>query len=159
MSFACPSLILPFVDRLARVPQMIKGIAKVLTGAEDLPGFLRNHFVFLLNSIDRKMLHSDDLLLRKQALNRIEMLIRMMGSHLNTYVPKLMVLLLHAIDKESLQLEGLSVLHFFIKQLSEVSPSSIKHIISQVFASLLPFLERDKENPSIHLGKVVKILE
>ncbi|CAK8574214.1 unnamed protein product [Lathyrus sativus] len=145
--------------RLARVPQMIKGIAKVLTGAEDLPGFLRSHFVRLLNSIDRKMLHSDDFLLRKQALNRIEMLIRMMGSHLNTYVPKLMLLLLHAIDKESLQMDGLSVLHFFIKQLAKVSPSSIKHIISQVFASLLPFLERDKENPSIYLDKVVKILE
>ncbi|KAJ1436334.1 Zinc finger C2H2-type [Sesbania bispinosa] len=145
--------------RLARVPQIIKGIAKVLTGAEDLPSFLRNHFVGLLNSIDRKMLHSDDFMLQKQALNRIEMLIRMMGAHLNTYVPKLMVLLMHAIDKESLQMEGLSVLHFFIKQLAKVSPSSIKHIISQVFASLLPFLERDKDNPSIHLDKVVKILE
>jgi serine/threonine-protein kinase ATR len=158
-SFACPSLILLFVDRLARIPQMIKGIAKVLTGAEDLPGFLKKDFVRLLNIIDRKMLRSDDFLLRKQALNRIEMLIRMMGSNLNTYVPKLMVLLLHAVDKESLQMEGLSVLHFFIMQLAKVSPSSIKHIISQVFASLLPFLERDKENPSIHLDKVVKILE
>ncbi|KAK2405514.1 Ataxia telangiectasia-mutated and RAD3 protein [Trifolium repens] len=145
--------------RLARIPQMIKGIAKVLTGAEDLPGFLKKDFVRLLNIIDRKMLRSDDFLLRKQALNRIEMLIRMMGSNLNTYVPKLMVLLLHAVDKESLQMEGLSVLHFFIMQLAKVSPSSIKHIISQVFASLLPFLERDKENPSIHLDKVVKILE
>ncbi|XP_020211373.1 serine/threonine-protein kinase ATR isoform X2 [Cajanus cajan] len=145
--------------RLARVPQMIKGIAKVLAGAKDLPGFLRNHFVGLLNSIDRKMLHADDFKLQRQALNRIEMLIRMMGSHLNTYVPKLMVLLMHAIDKEPLQKEGLSVLHFFIKQLANVSPSSIKHIISQVFASLLPFLERDKENPSIHLAKVVTILE
>ncbi|XP_061337449.1 serine/threonine-protein kinase ATR [Gastrolobium bilobum] len=145
--------------RLARVPQMIKGIAKVLTGGEDLPGFLRNHFVHLLNSIDRKMLHADDFVLQRQALNRIEMLIRMMGSHLNTYVPKLMVLLMHAIDKKSLQKDGLSVLYFFIKQLAEVSPSSIKHIISQVFASLLPFLERDKENPSTHLHQVVKILE
>lgn len=138
---------------------MIKGIAKVLTGREDIPGFLKNHFVGLLNSIDRKMLHADDFVLQRQALKRIEMLIRMMGSHLNTYVPKLMVLLMHAIDKESLQKEGLSVLHFFIKQLVKVSASSIKHIISQVFASLLPFLERDKENPSIHLDEVVKILE
>ncbi|MED6198219.1 hypothetical protein PIB30_064049 [Stylosanthes scabra] len=145
--------------RLARVPQMIKGIAIVLTGGEDLPGFLRNHFVGLLNSIDRKLLHADDFVLRRQALKRIEMLIRMMGSHLNTYVPKLMVLLMHAIGNKSLQEEGLSVLHFFIKQLAEVSPSSIKHIISQVFASLLPFLERDKDNPSTHLHKVVEILK
>ncbi|XP_015941840.1 serine/threonine-protein kinase ATR [Arachis duranensis] len=145
--------------RLARVPQMIKGIAIVLTGGDDLPGFLRNHFVGLLNSIDRKLLHADDFVLRRQALKRIEMLIRMMGSHLNTYVPKLMVLLMHAIGNESLQKEGLSVLHFFIRQLAEVSPSSIKHIISQVFASLLPFLERDKENPSTHLDKVVEILK
>ncbi|BAT93667.1 hypothetical protein VIGAN_08019000 [Vigna angularis var. angularis] len=145
--------------RLAKVPDMIKDIAKVLTGAEDLPLFLRNHFVGLLNSIDRKLLHADDFMLQRQSLNRIELLIRMMGPHLSTYVPKLMVLLMHAIAKEPLQKEGLSVLHFFIKQLSKVSPSSIKHIISQVFASLLPFLERDKENPSIHLDKVVTILE
>ncbi|CAJ1977648.1 unnamed protein product [Sphenostylis stenocarpa] len=145
--------------RLGRVPQMIKDIAKVLTGAEDLPVFLRNHFVGLLNSIDRKLLHADDVMLQRQSLNRIELLIRMMGSHLSTYVPKLMVLLMHAIVKEPLQKEGLSVLHSFLKQLAKVSPSSIKHIISQVFASLLPFLERDKENPSIHLDKVVIILE
>ncbi|KAI4350245.1 hypothetical protein L6164_004717 [Bauhinia variegata] len=145
--------------RIARVPQMIKDIAKVLTGGEDLPGFLRNHFVGLLNSIDRKMLHADDFLLQRQALKRIEMVIKMMGSQLSTYVPKVMVLLMHAIGKESLQKEGLSVLHFFIEQLAKGSPSSIKHIISQVFASLLPFLGRDKENPSIHLDKVVKILE
>lgn len=138
---------------------MIKEVARVLTGGEDLPGFLRNHFVGLLNSIDRKMLHADDLSLKEQALKRIEMLIKMMGSHLSTYVPKLMVLLMHAIDKESLQSEGLSVLHFFIEQLAKVSPSSTKHVISQVFAALIPFLEREKEKPSVNLDKVVKILE
>ncbi|KAJ7967115.1 serine/threonine-protein kinase ATR [Quillaja saponaria] len=145
--------------RLARVPQIIKDIARVLTGGEDLPGFLRNHFVGLLNSIDRKMLHAEDFALQKQALKRIEILIEMMGSQLSTYVPKLMVLLMHAIDKESLQSDGLSVLYFFIQQLANTSPSSVKHIISQVFASLLPFLERDRENPSAHLETVVKILE
>ncbi|KAL2512513.1 Serine/threonine-protein kinase ATR [Abeliophyllum distichum] len=113
--------------RLARVPQMIKEVAKILTGNEDLPGFLRNHFVGLLNSIDRKMLHAEDLTLQKQAITRIEMLINLMGSHLSTYVPKIMVLLMHAINKEWLQGEGLSVLHFFIKQLALMSPSSTKH--------------------------------
>ncbi|XVE93918.1 hypothetical protein REPUB_Repub01dG0235600 [Reevesia pubescens] len=145
--------------RLERVPQMIKKVARVLTDAEDLPGFLRNHFVGLLNSIDRKMLHSEDFSLQKQALKRIEMLIKMMGSHLNTYVPKLMVLLMHAIGKESLQSEGLSVLHYFIVQLAMVSPSSTKHVISQVFAALIPLLEKDAENSSAHLHKVVEILE
>ncbi|KAG8655799.1 hypothetical protein MANES_04G069900v8 [Manihot esculenta] len=146
-------------QRLSRVPEMIKEIARVLTGAEDLPGFLRNHFVGLLNSIDRKMLHSEDISLQKQALKRIKMLIEMMGTQLNTYVPKLMVLLMHAIDKESLQSEGLSVLQFFIMQLANKSPSSTKHVISQVFAALIPILERYKENPSMNLNKVVKILE
>ena len=70
---------------------MIKEIARVLTGGEDLPGFLRNHFVGLLNGIDRKMLHAEDLSLQKQALRRIKMLIEMMGSQLGTYVPKLMM--------------------------------------------------------------------
>lgn len=147
------------VSRLERVPQIIRKVSRVLTGNEDLPGFLRNHFVGLLNSIDRKMLHSDDILLQKQAFKRIEMLIKMMGSHLNTYVPKLLVLLIHAIGKESLQSEGLSVLHFFVEQLAMLSPSSTKHVISQVFAALIPLLEREKENPSMHLEKVVGILE
>nr|TKR90990.1 hypothetical protein D5086_0000227960 [Populus alba] len=145
--------------RLSRVPDMIKEIARVLRGGEDLPGFLRNHFVGLLNGIDRKILQAEDLSLQKQALRRIKMLIEMMGSQLGTYVPKLMVLLMHAIDKESLQNEGLSVLHFFIEQLANKSPSSTKHVISQVFAALIPFLERYKENPSTHLNKAVNILE
>nr|XP_048336390.1 serine/threonine-protein kinase ATR-like isoform X3 [Ziziphus jujuba var. spinosa] len=145
--------------RLARIPEMIKEVARVLTGTEDLPNFLRNHFVGLLNIIDKKMLHSENSSLQKQALKRIEMLIKMMGSQLSTYVPKLMVLLMHAIKKKSLQSEGISLLHFFIEQLAEVSPSSTKYLISQVFAALLPFLERDKENPTAHLDKVVKILE
>ncbi|XVF45588.1 hypothetical protein PTKIN_Ptkin02bG0218200 [Pterospermum kingtungense] len=145
--------------RLERVPQMIKKVARVLTNAEDIPGFLRNHFVRLLNIIDRKMLHSEDFSLQKQALKRIEMLIKMIGPHLNTYVPKLMVLLMHAIGKESLQSEGLFVLHYFIVQLAMVSPSSTKHVISEVFAALIPLLEKDKENCSEHLQKVVEILK
>lgn len=147
------------VYRLARIPEMIKEVARVLTGSEDLPNFLRNHFVGLLNIIDKKMLHSENSSLQKQALKRIEMLIKMMGSQLSTYVPKLMVLLMHAIKKKSLQSEGISLLHFFIEQLAEVSPSSTKYLISQVFAALIPFLERDKKNPTAYLDKVVKILE
>ncbi|XP_056170175.1 serine/threonine-protein kinase ATR isoform X3 [Syzygium oleosum] len=146
-------------SRLARVPEMVKEVARVLTGGEDLPHFLKNHFVGLLNSVDRKLLHSEDLLLQKQALKRIEMLINMMGSQLSTYVPKLMVLIMHSIDKESLQFEGLSVLHIFIRQLGKVSPSSIAHVSSQVFASLIPFIERDGKNISNHFNKVVEILE
>nr|KAJ0216324.1 hypothetical protein LSAT_V11C300104440 [Lactuca sativa] len=145
--------------RLSRVPEMIKEIAKILTGNEDLPGFLRNHFVGLLNSIDRKMLHAGDISLQIQATKRIEMLINMMGSHLNTYVPKLMVLLMHAINKEPLQSDGLAVLHCFIKQLTKVSPSSTKHVISQVFASLIPLIEKHKEQSSPHMIKIVKIFE
>ncbi|KZV39346.1 serine/threonine-protein kinase ATR [Dorcoceras hygrometricum] len=144
--------------RLARVPRMMKDVAKILTGSEDLSGFLRNHYVGLLNSIDRKMLHTEDISLQKQAIRRIEMLIKLMGSHLSTYVPKIMVLLMHAISKDWLQGEGLSVLHFFIKELALLSSSSIKHVISQVFAALVPILERETENSS-HLHKIVEILE
>ncbi|XP_050261680.1 serine/threonine-protein kinase ATR-like [Quercus robur] len=138
---------------------MIKEVARVLTDGEDLPGFLRNHFVGLLNGIDRKMLHAEDTSLQQQALKLIEILIKMMGSHLSTYVPKLTVLLMHATDKEPQQSEGLSILHFFIEQLAKVSPSSTKHVISQVLAALIPFLEREKEHPSNNLDKVVKILK
>lgn len=146
-------------ERLSMVPQMIKQVARTLTGTEDLPSFLRNHFVGLLNSIDRKMLHTEDSSLQKQAMQRIEMLIDMMGSHLSTYVPKIMVLLMYSIDKESLQAEGLSVLHFFVKKLVKVSPSSTKYVISQVFAALVPLLERDEEHSLSNLSKIVEILE
>ncbi|GAB2267814.1 hypothetical protein Dimus_002790 [Dionaea muscipula] len=146
-------------QRLDRVPQMIQEVARILTGSEDLPGFLRNHFVGLLNSVDRKMLHSEDAFLQKQAVKRIELLIKLMGSHLSTYVPKLMVLLMHAVEKDSLRIEGLSVLHFFIKQLAKLSTCSAKHVIFQVFAALIPFLEKEKDKPSIHLDKIVNVLE
>ncbi|KAL0383893.1 UNVERIFIED_CONTAM: Serine/threonine-protein kinase ATR [Sesamum radiatum] len=145
--------------RLARVPRMIEEVARILTGSEDLPGFLRNHVVGLLNSIDRKMLHAEDTSLQKQAVRRIEMLIKLMGSHLSTYVPKIMVLLMHAINKAWLQGEGLSVLHLFLKQLAIVSPSSTKHVISQVFAALVPFLERETGSSSSQMNKIVEILE
>lgn len=138
---------------------MVSKVARVLTGGEDLPNFLKSHFVGLLNSIDRRLLHSDDPLLQKQALKRIEMLIKMMGSHLTTYMPKVLVLIIYAIDKESLQFQGLSVLHFLIKQLREVSPSSIKYVLSQVFASLIPFVERDKSISPMNLQKAVEILD
>ncbi|XP_004231457.2 serine/threonine-protein kinase ATR isoform X1 [Solanum lycopersicum] len=145
--------------RLMKVPQVIKEVSGILTGEDDIPAFLRNHFVGLLNSIDRKMLHAEDISLQRQAIKRIEMLISMMGSHLSTYVPKLMVLLMQAINKESLQDDGLSVLHFFIKQIAQISPSSTKHVISQVFAALVPFLERESDSSSSHLNKIVEILE
>ncbi|KAH6777085.1 Ataxia telangiectasia-mutated and RAD3-like protein [Perilla frutescens var. frutescens] len=145
--------------RLARVPHMLKEVARILTGSEDLPGFLKKHLVRLLNSIDRKMLHAEDISLQKQSIGRIEMLIELMGSHLSTYAPKIMVLLMHAINKEWLQGEGLSVLHLFLKKLATVSPSSTKHVISQVFAALVPFLERETGNLSSHMSKIVEILE
>ncbi|CAL9149410.1 serine/threonine-protein kinase ATR isoform X2 [Musa acuminata AAA Group] len=145
--------------RTSRIPMMVEEIAKILTCSNDLPGFLKNHFVGLLNSIDRKMLHSEDIWFQKQALMRIEKLTEMMGPYLSTHLPKIMVLLMYAIDKEALQAEGLSVLHFFIKQLAKLSPSSTKHVISQIVAAFIPCLERCKENPSINLKKIVCILE
>lgn len=138
---------------------MIQKIARILTGSDDVPGFLRNHVVGLLNSIDRKMLHATDKSLQIQAIRRIEMVIKLMGSHLCTYVPKIMVLLMHSINKEWLLGEGLSVLHLFLKQLAILSPSSTKHVISQVFAALVPFLEREAGHSSHQTSKIVEILE
>lgn len=148
-----------FFYRLARVPHILREVARILTGCEDLPGFLRNHVVYLLNSIDGKMLHAEDTSLQKLAMRRIEMLIELMGPHLSTYVPKIMVLLMHAIKKEYLQGEALSILHLFLKKLATVSPSSTKHVISQVFAALVPFLEKETGNMPSHTSKIVEILE
>ena len=138
---------------------MIQEVAQILTGSDYLPEFLKNHFVGLLNSIDRKMLHSEDVQMQKQALNRIEDLIEMMGPQLSTYLPKIMVLVMHAIDKDSLQGEGFEVLHSFIKKLNQVSPSSTKHVIPQVVAAFIPCLELHLEKPSSHLTKIAEILE
>ncbi|AQK67235.1 Serine/threonine-protein kinase ATR [Zea mays] len=145
--------------RAAKISPTIKNIARILTGSETLPEFLRNDFVRLLNSIDKKMLHSDDMKLQKQALQRIRKLIEMMGPYLSTHTPKIMVLLSFAIDKEGLQMGGLDVLHFFIKQLAEVSPSSIKYVLSQVVAAFIPSLEKCRGYPSANLCKIVEILE
>ncbi|XP_021753008.1 serine/threonine-protein kinase ATR-like isoform X1 [Chenopodium quinoa] len=146
-------------QKLGRVPQMIEEVAKTLTGSEDLPSFLKNYFVVILKRIDTKMLQAKDISWQKQAIKRIELLIKLMGPHLSTYVPKLMVLLMHAIEKESLRGEGLAVLHFFIKQLAMLSPSSAKHVIFQVFSALIPFLEKEKDKPSMHLDKIVDVIE
>ncbi|XVF46016.1 hypothetical protein PTKIN_Ptkin02bG0254200 [Pterospermum kingtungense] len=59
------------------------------------------------------------------------------GSLLNTYLPKLVVLLMRAIGNESLQSEGLSVLHYFIVQLAVVSPSSTKHKMVEILKELV----------------------
>ncbi|CAM0908690.1 unnamed protein product [Alopecurus aequalis] len=145
--------------RTTIISPTIQNIARILTGNDNLPEFLKNDFVRLLNSIDKKMLHSDDMKLQKQALQRIRKLIEMMGPYLSTHAPKIMVLLIFATDKEALQMDGLAVLHFFIKQLAEVSPTSIKYVMSQVVAAFIPSLERCRERPSVHLSKIVEILE
>ncbi|RLN13077.1 serine/threonine-protein kinase ATR [Panicum miliaceum] len=145
--------------RTAKISPTIQNIARILTGNETLPQFLRNDFVRLLNSIDKKMLHSDDMKLQKQALQRIRKLVEMMGPYLSTHTPKIMVLLIFAIDKEGLQMDGLDVLYFFIKQLAGVSPNSIKYVMSQVVAAFIPSLEKCKVCPSAHLSKIVEILE
>ncbi|KAF8672849.1 hypothetical protein HU200_049186 [Digitaria exilis] len=144
--------------RTAKISPTIQNIARILTGNETLHEFLKNDFVRLLNSIDKKMLRSDDMKLQKQALQRIRKLVEMMGPYLSTHTPKIMVLLIFAIDKEGLQMDGLDVLHFFIKQLAEVSPNSIKYVMSQVVAAFIPSLERCKGCPA-HLSKIVQILE
>uniref|UniRef100_A0A0D3GKZ8 Serine/threonine-protein kinase ATR n=1 Tax=Oryza barthii TaxID=65489 RepID=A0A0D3GKZ8_9ORYZ len=145
--------------RMAKISPTIQNIARILTGNDNLPEFLKNDFVRLLNSIDKKMLHSSDVNLQKQALQRIRKLVEMMGPYLSTHAPKIMVLLIFAIDKETLQMDGLDVLHFFIKRLAEVSCTSIKYVMSQVVAAFIPSLERCRERPLVHLGKIVEILE
>ncbi|KAH9318621.1 hypothetical protein KI387_020390 [Taxus chinensis] len=145
--------------RLPRVPQMIQEVALLVTGSSDLPGFLRNYFVGLLNSIDTKMLRIDDQLLQKQALGCLEKLIEMIGPHLSAFVPKIMVLLMHAVEKDSLQYKGLCLWHLFIRRLAQVSPLSLKHVAPQVVAALMPCLEKEQHQHTLHLDKVVEILE
>ncbi|KAI5062158.1 hypothetical protein GOP47_0022697, partial [Adiantum capillus-veneris] len=147
------------IRRSARVPLMIQEVACIVCGSDELPGFLKTHFVGLLNSIDRKMLKVRDVALQKQGLRCIDQLMGMIGCHLTAFVPKIMVLLTRAVQEPAIQFEGLQVWLSFIKKLADVSPSNLKSVASQIVVSVMPCLEGQREIPDHILAAVVKVLE
>ncbi|KAL2643558.1 hypothetical protein R1flu_011145 [Riccia fluitans] len=134
--------------RSARVAPMIQEVASIVTGSDDLPSFLRSHFVGLLNSIDRKLLRSEDVTSQKQALRCIERLVDMIGPHLSAFVPKIMALLTRALQEPTVQLEGLKVWLSFVRTLAHVAPANVKGVASQIVVALMPCLEgqQDEQN-------------
>ncbi|KAH7278933.1 hypothetical protein KP509_38G065100 [Ceratopteris richardii] len=147
------------IRRSARVPLMIQEVACIVSGSDDLPGFLKAHFVGLLNSIDRKMLRVKDIVLQKQGLRCIDQLMEMIGCHLTAFVPKIMVLLTRALQEPDLQFEGLQVWLSFIRKLADVSSSSLKNVACQIFVAIMPCLEGQSEIPSHILALLVNVLE
>lgn len=99
---------------------MIKEVASIVTGSDDLPSFLRTHFVGLLNSIDRKLLRSPDIACQRQGLRCIEHLVDMIGPHLSAFVPKIMALLTQTLQEPLLEGEGLRVWLSFVRTLARV---------------------------------------
>ncbi|KAG6548304.1 hypothetical protein Mapa_010357 [Marchantia paleacea] len=134
--------------RSARVAPMIQEVASIVSGSDDLASFLRSHFVGLLNSIDRKLLRSEDVTAQKQALRCIERLVDMIGAHLSAFVPKIMALLTRALQDPSLQVEGLKVWLSFVRTLAHVAPANVKVVASQIVVALMPCLEgqQDEQN-------------
>ncbi|XP_024518074.1 serine/threonine-protein kinase ATR [Selaginella moellendorffii] len=141
------------VKRSARVGPMIQEVARIISGSDDLPSFLRQHFVRLLNNIDRKLLRSEDVQMQKQALRCIERLLEMIGSHLSAFIPKIMALLSQPQD---LQYESLSVWLSFVKRLAQVSPANLKTVASQIVVALMPCLESEQSST---IDAAVQILE
>lgn len=111
--------------RSARVAPMMQEVASIVSGSDDLPNFLRSHFVRLLNSVDRKLLRSSDLACQRQGLRCIEHLVDMIGPHLCAFVPKIMALLTQTLQEPPLQGEGLRVWLSFVRTLARVSSCSI----------------------------------
>lgn len=138
---------------------MIQEVASIVTGSDDLPNFLRTHFVGLLNSIDRKLLRAPDLVSQTQALRCIERLIDMIGVHLSAFVPKIMALLTRALQEQSLQEYGLAVWLSFVQTLARIAPSNLKNIASQIVVALMPCLEAHLEEETPHITAVVSVLE
>ncbi|CAM6089350.1 unnamed protein product [Calypogeia fissa] len=141
--------------RSERVAPMIKEVASIVTGSDDLPTFLRGHFVGLLNSIDRKLLRAEDVISQKQALRCIERLVEMIGPHLSAFVPKIMALLTRALQDSPLQVAGLKVWLSFVRTLVRTSPTSARNVASQIVVALMPYLEGQDEEQTA----VVEVLE
>lgn len=104
---------------------MIQEVASIVTGSDDLPTFLRTHFVGLLNSIDRKLLRASNISYQRQGLRCIERLVNMIGRHLSAFVPKIMALLTQALQDPLLQIEGLRVWLSFVQTLAQVYTSEV----------------------------------
>lgn len=145
--------------RSARVAPMIQEVACIVSGSDDVPEFLKTHFVGLLNSIDRKFLKATDIASQKQGLRCIDQLMEMIGSHLSAFVPKIMVLLTRALQEQALQYEGLRVWLSFVKKLAHVSPSNLKGVASQIVVAVMPCLEGQQEEACSILDAVVEVLE
>ncbi|KAK2664946.1 hypothetical protein Ddye_003520 [Dipteronia dyeriana] len=84
---------------------------------------------------------------QKQVLKRIKMLIKMMGSHLSTYAPKVMVLLMHAIEKSRTSVGQRLKLVFAdcLGALGAVDPAKVK-----VFRSAPDTVIQDSTALAIH---------
>lgn len=118
--------------RSARVVPMMQAVAGIVIGSDDIPNFLRPHFVGLLNSIDRKLLRPADVSGQIKGLRCILHLVDMIGPHLCGFVPKIMALLTQTLQEPVLQEEGLRVWLSFVRTLARVN--------SYCYASLFSFL-------------------
>eukprot|EP00898_Chlorokybus_atmophyticus_P004675 jgi/Chlat1/5208/Chrsp33S05180 len=127
--------------RAARLPAMIQEVAEIATGSNDLPTFLKSHFVGLLTSIDRNMLRSKDSHTQAKGVRCIEGLINMIGQHLSAFVPKLMALLAYALTEPHLRHEALKAFGSFVMRLGETSPATLSSVASQMVVALMPCLE------------------
>ncbi|KAG0625577.1 hypothetical protein M758_2G066000 [Ceratodon purpureus] len=142
--------------RSARVVPMMQAVASIVIGSDDIPNFLRPHFVGLLNSIDRKLLRPTDVSGQIKGLRCILHLVDMIGPHLCGFVPKIMALLTQTLQEPFLQEEGLRVWLSFVRTLARVSSTHLKNVTCQIVVSLTPCLEGE---PAPHLNAVVEIME
>eukprot|EP00850_Spirogloea_muscicola_P009313 SM000052S17705 [mRNA] locus=s52:211237:225088:+ [translate_table: standard] len=146
--------------RSERVASTFKKITRIMSDSEDLPSFLREYLVGILNSIEYKLLRANEHDLKRKGLRCIDKLADFIGPHLSAFVPKFTGLLTNALEVAALQVQALGVWRRFIRILATVAPLKLRSIASQIVVAVLPCLElADDGKDEIKIAATADVLE
>eukprot|EP00850_Spirogloea_muscicola_P002685 SM000010S04323 [mRNA] locus=s10:934582:948443:- [translate_table: standard] len=146
--------------RSERVASTFKKITRIMSDSEDLPSFLREYLVGILNSIEYKLLRANELDLKRKGLRCIDKLADFIGPHLSAFVPKFTGLLTNALEVAALQVQALGVWRRFIRILATVAPLKLRSIASQIVVAVLPCLElADDGKDELKIAATADVLE
>eukprot|EP00897_Mesotaenium_endlicherianum_P000569 jgi/Mesen1/10512/ME000083S10013 len=129
------------VHRASLVAPMLKEVASIVTGSHDLPEFLRQHFLYLLKSVDHTLLRSGKPELQGQGLRCIDCLVDLIGPHLSPFVPKILALLTRSLEDSVLWGPCLASWLCLVTKLAGVAPATLKSVASQIVVAVMPCLD------------------
>eukprot|EP00850_Spirogloea_muscicola_P000260 SM000001S04662 [mRNA] locus=s1:1542427:1556327:- [translate_table: standard] len=146
--------------RSERVASTFNKITRIMSNSEDLPSFLREYLVGILNSIEYKLLRANEHELKRKGLRCIDKLADFIGPHLSAFVPKFTGLLTNALEVAALQVQALGVWRRFIRILATVAPLKLRSIASQIVVAVLPCLElADDGKDEVKIAATADVLE